>query len=95
MLFLIFIFRSTPEQYFIYLHPHEHKHHDAYKNLVVDEAYHDCSDQLNYLSAQEFSEPLADNFKLNEFCTYCLLKPLLSTDEEFILIRDRSPPQKA
>jgi len=92
MLLLIFLFRSTPEQYFIYLHPHEHHYYCAHQALAIEEVYHDCSDHLEYLSVQEFSEPFANHFVLQELGAYFLFHSMFRMDERIILKKGRSPP---
>ena len=91
MLLLIFLFRSTPEQYFIYLHPHEHNHPHEHQELLIEEVSHSCSDHLDYLSVQELGEQIEDHFVLQEQGACRLFHPMLRIDNMIILTKGRSP----
>ncbi len=50
---LLFLFRSVPEQYWIFLHPHEHdKYHKISQHSVLSKAYHNCKDHLTYVNVK-------------------------------------------
>lgn len=93
LLLIVFFAGIIPQQYFIFLHDHEHKNHrKADEGAVFDEKLHDCSDQLNYLSTQTdiADAPLVVNSPSGNFGLCCVYPKRVSL--ESMVKKGRAPP---